>query len=46
MEKHKVNGVHDAPRVPSTPEPEPTQVPDPSAPDPAPALVEEEQNVF
>lgn len=25
---------------------EPTQVPDPSAPDPAPALVEEEQNVF
>ncbi|XWS30158.1 hypothetical protein CRYUN_Cryun24cG0093800 [Craigia yunnanensis] len=44
-EKHKVNGVHDAPRVPSTPEPEPTQVPDPSSPDPATVLVEENQNV-
>ncbi|XWS40998.1 hypothetical protein CRYUN_Cryun17cG0043400 [Craigia yunnanensis] len=45
LEKHKVNGVHDAPRVPSTPEPEPTQFLDPSAPDPATAVVEENQNV-
>ncbi|KAE8720404.1 malonyl-CoA:anthocyanidin 5-O-glucoside-6''-O-malonyltransferase-like [Hibiscus syriacus] len=37
--KHKVNGVNDAPRVPPTPEPEPTQIPDPPAP------VEENQNV-
>ncbi|XP_022773758.1 putative G3BP-like protein isoform X2 [Durio zibethinus] len=34
LEKHNVNGVHDAPRVPSTPEP-----------DPGTALVEENQNV-
>ncbi|XP_022741305.1 putative G3BP-like protein isoform X2 [Durio zibethinus] len=39
------NGVHDAPRVPSTQEPEPTQVLDPSSPDPATAPVEENQNV-
>ncbi|PPR97846.1 hypothetical protein GOBAR_AA22821 [Gossypium barbadense] len=45
LEKHKVNGVNDAPRVPPTPEPEPTQVSEPSAPDPATALVEENQNV-
>ncbi|XVF58439.1 hypothetical protein PTKIN_Ptkin07bG0067000 [Pterospermum kingtungense] len=45
LENHKVNGVHDAPRVPSAPEPEPTQVRDPSAPDPATAHVEEDQNV-
>ncbi|EOY03686.1 Nuclear transport factor 2 family protein with RNA binding domain isoform 1 [Theobroma cacao] len=45
LENHKVNGVNDAPRVPSTPESEPTQVLDPSAPDPATALVEENQNV-
>ncbi|KAG8482525.1 hypothetical protein CXB51_024081 [Gossypium anomalum] len=45
LEKHKVNGVNDAPRVPPTPEPEPTQVSEPSAPDPAAALVEENQNV-
>ncbi|XVE83679.1 hypothetical protein DITRI_Ditri16bG0105900 [Diplodiscus trichospermus] len=44
-ENHKVNGVHDAPRVPSALEPEPTQVLDPSAPDPATAFVEENQNV-
>lgn len=45
LEKHKVNGVNDAPRVPPTPEPELTQVLEPSAPDPATALVEENQNV-
>ncbi|XVF14407.1 hypothetical protein REPUB_Repub09cG0056100 [Reevesia pubescens] len=45
VEKHKVNGVHDAPRVTSTPEPEPAQVLNPSAPDPAATLVEENQNV-
>ncbi|XWS44406.1 hypothetical protein CRYUN_Cryun15aG0042500 [Craigia yunnanensis] len=45
LENHKVNGVLDAPRVPSAPEPEPTRVLDPSVPDPATALVEENQNV-
>ncbi|XVF02179.1 hypothetical protein REPUB_Repub04eG0153500 [Reevesia pubescens] len=45
VEKHKVNGVHDAPRVTSTLEPEPAQVLNPSAPDPAVTLVEENQNV-
>ncbi|KAE8706248.1 putative anthocyanin 5-aromatic acyltransferase [Hibiscus syriacus] len=45
LEKHKVNGVSDAPRVHPTPAPEPTQIPDPPAPDPATAPVEENQNV-
>ncbi|KAK8663705.1 hypothetical protein V6N13_083512 [Hibiscus sabdariffa] len=45
LENQKVNGVHDAPRVPSAAEHEPTQGVDPSPTDTATALVEENQNV-
>ncbi|OMO73309.1 hypothetical protein CCACVL1_17334 [Corchorus capsularis] len=45
LENRVVNGLHDAPRVPSTSEPEPTQVLDPPAPDPSTSIVEENQNV-
>ncbi|KAK8556584.1 hypothetical protein V6N12_002982 [Hibiscus sabdariffa] len=45
LENQKVNGVHDAPRVPSAAEHEPTQGVDPSPTDTATSLVEENQNV-
>ncbi|XP_039026185.1 nuclear transport factor 2-like isoform X2 [Hibiscus syriacus] len=45
LENQKVNGVYDAPGVPSSAEHEPTQGMDPSATDATAALVEENQNV-
>ncbi|XP_039033536.1 nuclear transport factor 2-like isoform X2 [Hibiscus syriacus] len=45
LEKQKVNGVYDAPRVPSAAEHEPPQGVDPSPTDATTAFVEENQNV-